>query len=128
MNVRILASLAKLNFIYTMQIKREEFVISEDEVKAAIPLVDYVKRFTPALKKVGIRNRDVLIAIGLIASFPEIDKERLFVKIHENIDELRPYSKIAYLLDDFSRIYNSHLRNKVDLLSLWKAKGIKDPQ
>ena len=97
------------------------FLATEAEFKEAKKKLEYLDRFNDMISKTDVGSKTHLRQIiAFCCNMKEVDKERLFNKLSENIHLLQPYSNLENCAFAVELIYNRNARDYVYITTEFK--------
>lgn len=101
-----------LNLIQTAILKRGDLEISTYEYEQAVLKLNYVNRYIPYFKYLQGKITTFVQSVIYTISMDNIDEERLFTQITENVSGMIPWNDIRTCLQSIEQVYNKGLGNK----------------
>ena len=106
-------------------IRDGSFKITNEEYVHACDICEYLKGFNDIQKRIGGRAEAFYGCVAWCSQRPGIDKDRLRVAIHQQVNSISPVAKTEPTLREFSAVYNKGYSRKKqrDFVYEWRFEN-----
>lgn len=122
LSINVLAPAVKgIGRFQSFVVSQGKLIVTEEEVEQARVLLDYVMEIFPYIKNLRLRREYLIQSIIFTLMIEEVDKTRLFDKLKNESNLLRPFHSINECMQSLEELYNYGLHKKVFIFTEYRV-------